>query len=166
MPCLAVLVLIFLGALWIRLRAAAEWLAVIAVGAGVLVAGFLLGAGAGISIFSVTAADFRDVDAARFLLVMSWEMVRLLVAPFLALIGASTLAGFRYGAFGKAFNIFSLVFTLVLLLGVFPSSPAGLSGLLAMFWLVVAGLLLAFRRGPEDRTPAQRGRRHGTKGEG
>ena len=41
------------------------------------------------------AADYSDVDAARFLMVSGWEISRLGVAPHLVMVAATTLAGIR-----------------------------------------------------------------------
>jgi hypothetical protein len=111
--------LVFLGALWARLRAGAEWLAVI---------------------------------AQRLMVVATWESARLLVAPFLVVVGASRLAGVRYGVFGTGFNAFGAIFAASLLLGVLPSSPAGAMGVLSLLWVLVAALLLALRTRPAPRT--------------
>jgi hypothetical protein len=114
----------------------------------VVVAVFLLGAGAGTALSSVVAADFRDATSARLLMVVTWEMARLLAAPFLVLIAAAALSGFRYGVFGKTFSSFSLVFASLPLLALLPSSPAGMMGVLSFGWVAVTGLLLAFRDAP------------------
>ena len=87
----AVATLMFVGPLWARLRTGSEFLAVVAVGGGVAVAVLLL-AWAGWSLSAAVAADYRDAWAARFLMVSGWEGARLLVGPYMAMVGAATVA--------------------------------------------------------------------------
>jgi hypothetical protein len=143
----AVTTLIFLGPLWARVRLASEWLAVVAVAGGVA-AGVLWVAGAGWSLTAAVAADYGDVDAARFLMVSGWEISRLGVAPHLVMVAATTLAGIRHHAFGRVFNAFGLAFTALLLFGLLPFAPAGLMGMLATLWVLVAACVLAFSESP------------------
>ena len=150
----AVCTWVFLGALWTRVRAGSEWLAVVAVLGG-CAAGTLLVSWSGMSLVAAVAADYEDVDTARFLMVAGWETARLSVGPYLVMVGAATVAGFRYGVFGGKFNWFGLAFTVLLVFGLVPFSPAGLMGLLATVWVLVAGLVLAFGRPPAPlRLPA------------
>jgi hypothetical protein len=143
----AVATLVFLGPLWARLRVGSEALAVVAVGGGIAAATLWLG-WASSSLAAATAADFHDEAAARFLLVSDWESARTAVGPYLAMVGAATVAGFRHHAFGRWFNAFGLVFTVLLVLGLFPTSPAGLMGLLATMWVACASLVIAFSSPP------------------
>lgn len=143
----AAVTLTFLGALWVRLRAGSEWLAVVAIGGGVTAAVLWL-ANSGSSLVSAVAADYRDADAARFLMLVGWEIARLTVPPYLVMVAATTVAGVRYGVFGSRFNTLGVVFTVLLVLGLFPFAPAGLMGLLATVWVLAAGLLLAFGQAP------------------
>ena len=151
----AVTLWVFLGPLWARVRHASEWLALIAVIGGVI-AGAVLLFWAGVSLVAAVAADYEDAGAARFLMVAGWETARVSVAPSLVMVGATTLAGMRYGVFGARVNAFGAVFFWLLLLGLVPASPAGLMGLVSTLWVLVLALVLAFanphivhaRRGP------------------
>ena len=91
---------IFLGPLWARVRRGSEWLALVAVIGGVVVGAVLLFS-AGVSLVAWVAADYEDAGAARFLMVAGWETARVAVAPALVMVGATTLAGVRYGVFGS-----------------------------------------------------------------
>lgn len=146
----AVATLAFLGPLWARLRVGSEALAVVAVGGGVA-ASLLWVAWAGFSLIAVVAADYDNADAARILLVSGWETARLGVGPYLAMVGATTLAGYRHQLFGRWFNAVGLVFAGLLVLGLVPASPAGLMGMLATLWVLCASLVIAFSAGPKSR---------------
>jgi hypothetical protein len=150
----AVATLVFLGPLWARLRVGSEAIGVVAVGGGVTAAVLWLAA-AGWSLTAAVAADFQDAGAARFLMVSAWEMSRLSVAPYLVMIGAATAAGIRHRVFGRWFNAVGVVFTLLLLIGLLPASPAGLMGMLSTLWVFCASLVIAFAAPP---TPALRTR--------
>lgn len=145
----AVATLVFLGPLWARLRAGAEWLAVVAVAGGVAAGVLWLVIGAGWSVTAVVAADFDDAAAARFLMVAGWESSRLTAAPYMVMVAAATVTGFRHHVFGAWFNCFGLGITAILALALLPSSPAGLMGMLATVWVLVASLVLAFGKGPK-----------------
>ena len=134
---------IFLGPLWARVRRGSEWLAVVAVIGGVVVGAVLLFS-AGVSLVAWVAADYEDADAARFLMVAGWETARVAVAPALVMVGATTLAGVRYGVFGSGINTFGGIFSFLLLLGLIPASPAGLMGVSVGLWVLVVALNLAF----------------------
>lgn len=150
----AVATLMFLGPLWVRVRAGSEALGVVAVGGGVAVAVMWVG-WAGWTLIAAVAADFHDADAARFILLSGWETARLMVGPYLAMVGATTLAGYRHGVFGRLFNAVGLVFTVLLVFGLFPASPAGLMGMLATLWVLIASFVIAFDTKPRPR-PQQR----------
>jgi len=150
----AVATLVFLGPLWARLRAGAEWLAVVAVAGGVTAGVLWMVIGAGWSVTAVVAADFNDAAAARFLMVAGWESGRLTAAPYMVMVAAATVTGFRHHVFGTWFNAFGLGITALLTLALFPSSPAGLIGMLATVWVLVASLVLAFGKHPE-RSPSR-----------
>ena len=134
----------FLGPLWARVRRGSEWLALVAVVGGVVVGAVLLFS-AGVSLVAWVAADYADAGAARFLMVAGWETGRVSVAPALVMVGATTLAGVRYGVFGSGINIFGGIFTFLLLLGLMPASPAGLRGLAVSVWVLVVALKLGLR---------------------
>jgi hypothetical protein len=146
----AVAMLAFLGPLWVRLRAASEAMGVVAVGGGVAVAVILVG-WATWCLAAAVAADYGDADAARFIMVSGWEAARVSVSPYLVMVGATTVAGYRHGVFGRLFNAGGLVFTALLILGLFPASPAGLMGMLATLWVVVAAFVVAFGTTPLSR---------------
>jgi hypothetical protein len=146
----AVAILVFLGPLWARVRVGSEALGVVAIGGGVAVAVLVL-AWAGWSLVAVVAADFEDAGAARFLLVSGWETARLGVGPYLAMVGAVTVAGYRHHVFGRWFNGVGLIFTVLLTLGLVPASPAGLMGLMASLWVLCAALVIAFSAPPESK---------------
>ena len=155
----AVAILVFLGPLWARVRAGSPMLAVVAVCGGVAAAVIEL-AWAVWSLTAAVAADFADAGAARFLMVSGWETARVGVGPFLVLVGAVTVAGFRHRVFGRWFNLVGLVFTALLVLGLLPASPAGLMGMLATLWVLGAALVLVFSAPPEAaplREPRQAG---------
>lgn len=139
----AVALWFFLGPLWVRVRRGSEWLALVAVTGGVVVGTVLLFS-AGVSLVAGVAADYEDAGAARLLMVAGWDTARVAVAPALVMVGATTLAGVRYGVFGSGINIFGGFFTFLLLLGLIPASPAGLMGLAVSVWVLVVALKLAF----------------------
>lgn len=153
----AVATLVFLGPLWVRLRAGSEALAVVAVGGGIAVA-VLWVAWAGWTLIAVVAADYQDAGAARFIMVSGWESARLLVGPYLAMVGATTVAGYRHGVFGRLFNAVGLVFVVLLVFGLFPASPAGLMGMLATLWVLIAAIVIAFSAPPHPGQLQQRAR--------
>jgi len=134
---------IFLGPLWARVRRGSEWIALVAVIGGVVVGAVLLFS-SGVSLVAWVAADYEDADTARFLMVANWETARVAVAPALVMVGATTLAGVRYGVFGSKINTFGGFFTFMLAFGMLPASPAGLMGLAVTLWVLVVGLTLAF----------------------
>ena len=143
----AVTLWVFLGPLWARVRRGSEWLALVAVLGGVVVGAVLL-FWSGVSLVAWVAADYGDAEVARFLMVAGWETARVAVAPALVMVGATTLAGMRYGVFGSGINTFGAIFTLLLLLGLIPASPAGLMGLAVNLWVLVVALRLAFANPP------------------
>jgi hypothetical protein len=149
----AVATLVFLGPLWARVRVGSEALGVVAVGGGVAAA-LLWVAWAGFSLTAAVAADFKDADAARFLMVSGWETARLGVGPYLAMVGATTVAGYRYHLFGRWFNAIGLVFAVLLVFGLFPASPAGLMGMLATLWVLCASLVIALSAAPNSKLQA------------
>jgi hypothetical protein len=132
---------------------------VVAIAAGTTAAALWLVLGTGWAVTAATAADYRDAGAERFLVVYGWEIGRLTVAPYLVMAAAVTIAGFRHRVFGTRFTVFGLIFTAVLVLGMFPSSPAGLLGMLATVWVSIAGLVLAFGEAPETDVPRNTPRR-------
>lgn len=144
----AVATLVFLGPLWARLRTASEPLALVAVVGGVVSASLWLVTGAGWSLMAADAADFRDADAARFLMIANWDTARMLVAPYLVMVAASTAAGFRHRVFATWFNVVGLGFSVLLIIGLFPGSPAGAMGMLATAWVFLASLVLAWGKVP------------------
>lgn len=144
----AVATLVFLGPLWTRLRLGSEWLAVLAVAGGIAAGVLWLVIGAGWSLTAAVAAEYDDANTARFLMVSGWDSARLTVAPYLVMVGAATAAGFRHHVFASWFNKIGLGFTILLAFGLFPASPAGLAGMLATLWVLVASLVLAFGKPP------------------
>lgn len=138
----AVLLLVFLGPLWRRLRAASDAVAVVGVAGGVLAAGLLV-AYARDGIAMATAAELGDGTTAQVLITSGWEAARILAVPFLAMVGAAVVAGFSPGVFPVWFRWFSAVMAVLLLLALAPVGPAGLLGLLGTLWVAVASLLLA-----------------------
>ena len=150
----ALAMLVFVGPLWVRLRPGSEFLAVVAVGGGVAVAVLLL-AWAGASLSAAVAADYGDAGAARFLMVLGWEGARLSVAPYMAMVGAATVAGYRHRVFSRPFTIFGLVFTVLLAFGLLPASPAGLMGMVATLWVACAAPVIAFSTSPASRRQGQ-----------
>ena len=89
------------------------------------------------------AADYEDAGAARFLMVAGWETARIAVAPALVMVGATTLAGVRYGVFGSGSHLRRNLH-LPSASGPIPASPAGLMGLAVNVWVLVVALKLAF----------------------
>jgi hypothetical protein len=146
---------IFLGPLWARVRRGSEWLALVAVVGGVVVGALLLLSSA-TSIVAWVAADYEDADTARFLVLSGWETARVAVAPALVMVGATTLAGVQYEVFGFRMNLFGVLFTFLLALGMFPASPAGVMGLAVTVWVLVAALTLAFTTPHPVRAPRAR----------
>jgi hypothetical protein len=143
----AVALWVFLGPLWARVRRGSEWLALVAAIGGVVV-GVVLLFTAGMALVAWVAADYSDAGAARFLVVAGWETARVAVAPALVMVGATMLAGMRHGVFGSGMNLFSGMFTILLLVGLIPASPAGLMGLVVNLWVLVVALTLAFGNPP------------------
>jgi hypothetical protein len=138
----AVLLLVFLGPLWRRLRTASEGAAVVGVAGGVLGAGLLVSyARNGIAM--ATAADLGDGTTAQVLVTSDWETARILAVPFLAMVVAAVVAGFSPGVFPVWFRWFSAVMAVLLVLALAPVGPAGLMGLLGSLWVLVASVLLA-----------------------
>ncbi|GGD28893.1 hypothetical protein [Nocardioides daphniae] len=85
----------FLGPLWARVRRGSGPLAVVAVVGGVMIGATMLFS-SGVSLVAMTAAEFGDAGAARFLVVAGWETARVAVAPGLVMVGATALAGLRH----------------------------------------------------------------------
>lgn len=140
----AVLLLVFLGPLWRRLRSASEAVAVVGVAGGILAATLLvLAAGDGISM--ATAAELGDGTTAQVLVTSGWETARILAVPFLAMVAAAVVAGFTPGTFPTWFRWFSAGMAVLLVLALAPVGPAGLLGLLGTLWVLVASVLLAVR---------------------
>ncbi len=139
----AVLAVVFAGALWRRLSAASEWVAVIAVAGAVLTAAQWL-AFAGDGIGMATAADLGDGVTARVLMTAGWESARTAAVPSLAMVTATVVAGLRYGLFPRWFRGFSAVLLVPLVVALTPIGPSGLLGFVfGGMWLLVASVLLA-----------------------
>jgi hypothetical protein len=137
--------LVFLGPLWSRLQRGTTWLAVIAVAGGIVGAAGGL-EGAMFAMAAAVAGDVGDAQTARTLLVFEWESARAGVGPALATVAAATVAGFRHGVFPWWFSVLSLVFTVLLVIGLLPVGPAGLLGAIGALWTLIASLLLGFGR--------------------
>ena len=141
--CLAaVLLLVFLGPLWRRLRTASEPAAVVAVAGGVLAAGLFVDY-ARDTIALATAAELGDGVTAQVLTTAGWETARILAVPFLAMVAAAVVAGIGSDAFPAEFRWFSVAMLVPLVLAFSPVGPAGLLGLLGTVWVLVASLVLA-----------------------
>jgi hypothetical protein len=138
----AVLMLVFLGPLWRRLRIAAEWVAVVGVSGGVVAATLLTGY-AYDALAMATAAELGDGTTAQVLTTSGWETARVLAVPFLAMVAAAMAAGFTPGVLPLWFRWFSGAMLVPLLVALTPVGPAGLLGLSGMLWVLVASLLLA-----------------------
>jgi hypothetical protein len=145
-PCLALAAATlwtFLGPLWARVRQGAEWLAVVAIVGGAIYGAMLL-FWSGMALVGMVATDYQDAQAARVLTIVEWEMARISLAPALVMVGATVIAGLRYGVFARWVNVFGAIFFCLLLLGLVPASPAGLMGLASTLWVMILGLVLAF----------------------
>jgi hypothetical protein len=68
------------------------------------------------------------------------------------MVGATAIAGLRYGVFAGWVNVFGAMFFCLLLLGLIPASPAGLMGLASTLWVMVLALVLAFTHRPRSVT--------------
>lgn len=137
---------LFLGALWSRLRKGAEWLAAVALAGGAVGAMLLLLQGV-LALGAVVAADSEAAETARMLLVLEWEYARTVVPPTLAVVGAATIAGLRHAVFPRWFSWMSLAFAVLLTLALLPFGPAGLLGASGGLWVITASLVLAFGAG-------------------
>lgn len=137
--------LVFLGPLWSRLERGSGWLAIIAVGGGVVGAALLL-LTAALAIAEGTAGVYANGEAARTLLVLGWDSARVAAPPYLAMTLAAAVSGIRYHVFPTWLNAVSVIFTAVLGGALLPIGPAGLMGGLGGLWVVVVSLLLAFGR--------------------
>lgn len=136
----AVLTVVFLGAVWNRFRRAAEWLGVVAVGAGLLLASQILGlADRGTELAGL--ADLNDDGTARALLSTSSEAVRTLAGPALLLAAATAVAGFGYGLLPRWFRWASAGTAVVLALVVAPLDVHPLVALVGSLWVLVASLV-------------------------
>lgn len=136
----AVLTVVFLGAVWIQFRQAAEWLAVVAVAAGVLLASQILGlADRGITLAGL--ADLNEDGTARALLATGSDAVRRLAAPAFLLSAAAAVAGFGYGLFPRWFRWGSAVVAVALAVVVAPLDAHPLLALLGGLWVLTASLL-------------------------
>jgi hypothetical protein len=125
----AVLAVLFAGPLWLRLRAASDWVAVIGLAGAVLTAAqWLSFAADGIGL--ATAADLGNGVTAQVLVTTGWESARIAAVPSLVMVTAAVIAGFGYG--------------LCPLVALTPVGPAGLLGFLfGGLWVLVTSLLLA-----------------------
>jgi hypothetical protein len=150
---------VFLGALWARLRASSERIALVAVLGGLGSAATLWMMTAVLDTAMATAADLQDADAARFLLLAGWDTARVATAPNAVLISACMVAGWRYGLFPRSLTAFSAVLLLASIAGMFPVGPAGGSALIGGLWIAVTSVYLALRPGV---TPLTRQGRSGT----
>ncbi len=137
-----VLLLVFLGPLWIRVKAGAEWLAVVTVAAGVTIAVVGVISAAMLTVM-VTTTDYRNPDAARLLMLALWDTARVGAAPYAAMIGAATLAGLRYRVLPRWLNLFGVVFFLFTTVALLPIGPAGLLGSLGGLWIIAVSVHLS-----------------------
>ena len=138
----AVLLVLFLGPLWSRLRRASAWVAVIGVSGGVLAAAQSLSFafdGMGLA----TAADLGNGVAAQVLMTTGWDSARIAAVPWLVMVLAAVIAGTRSGVFPVWFRWVSLAFAVPLVLALAPVGPAGVLGPLGGFWVVTASLVVA-----------------------
>jgi hypothetical protein len=153
----AVLMTVFVGSLWTRLGRAATWVAVIGASGGILAAVQSLDfAFDGMALAS--AADLGNGVAAQVLMTAGWDAARIAAAPFLVMVLAAVIAGFRFGVFPAWFRWLSLAFLVPLVAALAPVGPAGIMGLLGVLWVLVASLLFASERPaahpPEDAVTA------------
>ncbi len=147
----AVLAVVFAGPLWRRLRAAADWVAVIGVAGAVLTAAQWLSAAAD-GIAPATAADLGDGVTAQVLMTSGWESARVAAVPSLVMVTAVVLAGFGYGFFSRWFRWFTAAMLVPLLIALTPLGPAGLLGFLfGGLWVLVTSIHLAMVPGVNDR---------------
>jgi hypothetical protein len=143
----AVLLVVFLGPLWRRLRMASEWIAVVGVGGGVLAATLYLTAARDL-IAMATAAELGEGLTAQVLTTSGWDAARLLAVPFLTMVVAAVMAGLTHGVFPTWFRWFSTAMLVLLVAALAPVGPAGLLGILGTLWVLVASLVLAAEAGP------------------
>jgi hypothetical protein len=136
-----VLLLVFLGPLWNRVKAGAEWLAVVTIAAGMATA-IVWVISAAMLMVMVTTTDYRDPDAARLLMLALWDTSRVGAAPYAAMIGAATLAGLRYRILPRWLNLLGVVLFVGTVVALLPIGPAGLMGSLGGLWIIAASVHL------------------------
>jgi hypothetical protein len=147
--------LVFLGALWQRMQAASQPLAVAAVAAMMLATVFWLHT-AFLAMGALVAGEVADGQTARTLLILGWESFRVLAAPSLVAAGAVAVAGLRYRVFPRAFVVFSALMAVLPAMALLPVGPAGLFGAGSGFvWLFVTSLVLAFGPSSAERRDAR-----------
>jgi hypothetical protein len=138
----AVCFVCFTGYLYRRVQAAEagrSWIAPVVLGSGLLASGVLLTW----SHFTLASSlDFgSDPAVARTLATIMWESVLLLGAPLAGFVGASAVAGLRYGTLPRPLCWLGLPVALVLII----QPLAFLGVVLFVVWLLVVSATLVAR---------------------
>ena len=129
--------MVFLGPLWIRFKHSGEWQAMIAVAGGLTLALLWLSAAAQQVAF-VTFAHYSNGEAARTLIIASWDTWRYMAFPFLIMALAAALAGLPVWS-----RVVSLLVVAVEALALVPGTNAWAPVMLGCGWTIAASVLVA-----------------------
>lgn len=144
----AALQVVFAAVLWVRLRdgQAVQWPAALAFGGGILAAVLMMG-GAESALAQYAAGDVRDQVTAQVLVTTTWETAMVWVAPNLAMLAGTAVAGLR-GALPRWFALLSGFGAAALAAAIaIPVLPSGLLGVAASAWAVPASAVLFWQSG-------------------
>jgi hypothetical protein len=136
----------FLGRLYRQLReaeSAESWLALVAFGGGLAAGGVVL-VGMGFLFAASELSSFGDdTSVAKVIVLWGWNSASLLAPPLAALVVASTVSAFRFGALARWVAWFGAVMVLALVATTVLGTP-GLGAAIGLLWMVVASVGLLF----------------------
>jgi hypothetical protein len=133
----AVLGLVFLGPVWVRLKRAGEWQAMVAVAGGLMLAMYWLAASLQHAAL-VTFAEYSSGEAVRHALLGGWDTWQFIVVPVIAM----TL-GCAFAALPGWFRLASLFALAAAVIALVPGLDPWLPVMGACAWLTTLSLLVA-----------------------
>jgi Na+-driven multidrug efflux pump len=121
------------------------WLATVALGGGLMAIALLLVEVSFTLAESTLASYDADTQVAKTYLIYHWWFASVLAPGLSAMVAASTLVGWRFGALPRWLNWLGTVIVVLMLLAV--TQTPGLAAALGILWILPASIALCLRVG-------------------